>query len=80
MQNSCAAKLCQTSNLKTTETLWVTGRVEALLLVSVNKGFCQVNQALYLLENFILPPICVVGCTCTALQHTVLDCRGVCLS
>lgn len=74
MQNCCAAELCQTSNLKTTDTLWVPGAVKALLSVCVNKEFCQVNQALYLLVDFTLPPICAVGCTCIALQHTVLHC------
>lgn len=71
MQDGCAANLCQTSNLKTTDCSWVTDVVEALFLVSVNMGFCQVNQALYLLGDFTLPPICVVGRSCPAPQHTV---------
>lgn len=73
-QNRCAANLCETRNLKTTETLWVAGVVETLLLASGNMEFCQVNQALYLLGDLILPPMCVVGSTCTAPQHTVLHC------
>lgn len=79
MQNCCAANLFQTSNLKNTDCSWVTGAVEAFFLVSVNTGFCQVNQALYLLGDFTLPPICAVGCSCPAPQHTVLHCWRVCL-
>lgn len=72
MQNGCA-NLCQT-NLKSPEILWVTGMVETFPLVSLNKAFCQGSQALYLLWDFTLPPVCVEGCTCTDLQPTVLHC------